>query len=95
MVYTYRFDIGDLCALYVLAYMLHKSTNRKKGKTISITREGAITYLLQNVPVRTHTCIYNFSNFANIQEGKYNNRFEELHDNIVPQFLLLSMQWKC
>ncbi|XP_028401812.1 uncharacterized protein LOC114524820 isoform X2 [Dendronephthya gigantea] len=41
---------SDLCALYVLAYILHKSTNRKKGKTSTVTRDGAITYLLQNVP---------------------------------------------
>ena len=42
MLYLYV-CVGDLCALYVLAYMLHKSSNRKKG---------AIAYLLQNVPVR-------------------------------------------
>ncbi len=47
------FDIGDICALFVLACMLHRSSNRKKGKTsIAVTREGAIAYLLQNVPVR-------------------------------------------
>ena len=50
-----RVGIGDLCALYVLVYMLHRSSNRKKGKTgIAVTREGAIAYLLQNVPVRLY-----------------------------------------
>ena len=45
--------VGDLCALYVLAYMLHKSSDRKKGKTgIAGSTEGATAYLLQNTPVR-------------------------------------------
>ncbi|CAB3977440.1 hypothetical protein BSL78_19360 [Paramuricea clavata] len=41
---------SDLCALHVLAYMLHRSSSRKKGKSVPVTRDGAISYLMQNVP---------------------------------------------
>jgi hypothetical protein len=71
--------------LYVT--QINKQEERKND--FRYTRGGHHILIAKCPGTYTYLYIYNFSNFANIQEGKYNNHFEELHDNIVPQFLLM------
>ena len=60
--------IDDLCALYVLVFLLDRSSNRKKE--FSVTRDGATSYLLQNVPVSSVFLIDSFGNYVTSHENE-------------------------